>query len=124
MFIWLSSKERQSSPMTSDASGTADPADLLALARTVEQCVPADIETARTCLRSLSDAIGAQQEQPENVVSQRTSMGPDDADRLRSLIARIAHDLEGGHVLAVSGLERQLKHSLEQASVATTTLLA
>jgi hypothetical protein len=97
--------------MTSRASSAQGPTDLLALARTVERSVPADIETARTCLRSLSDAIGVPRERQER------------ADDLRSLIARIAHDLEGGHVLAVSGLERQLRYYLEQASVAMPIVL-
>jgi hypothetical protein len=113
MLMSISSKERQGPPMTSDASCTADPTDLLELARTVERCVPNDVETARACLRALRDAIGVQRGEPEG-----------DAARLRSLVARIAHDLDGGHVLAVSGLERQLKHSLEQASGLTATLLS
>jgi hypothetical protein len=87
-------------------------ADLLELARTVERCVPDDAERARECLRSLNDAIRGQHETPRNESSQRPIARADDADRLCSLIARITHDVAGGHVLAVSGLERQVKHYL------------
>jgi hypothetical protein len=97
-------------------------ADLLELARTVERCVPADVERARESLRSLNDAIRGQHEQPWNIPSQRPLARPDQTERLCSLIARIAHDLDGGHVLAVCGLERQVKHYLEQASIASETL--
>ncbi|MDQ1429949.1 MAG: hypothetical protein QOF40_551 [Actinomycetota bacterium] len=107
--------------MISNRSGAAGPADLLALARIVERSVPSDLETARTCLRSLNAAIGVQR-QRQRMVSRRSLEGRDDADRLRALIARIAHDLESGHVLAVSGLERQVRHYAQQAFSTTPTL--
>ena len=92
--------------MNSNGVRTAADADLLELARTVERSVPGDIDRAWECLRVLDDALSA-----------RRRDGPlgssSDAERLRSLIARIGHDLAGGHVLAVSGFARQVKYYLD-----------
>jgi bacterioferritin (cytochrome b1) len=99
--------------VTSNASGAPGTVDVLVLARTVERCVPADLETARACLRSLSEAIAVRLEQQEQ---------PASVDRLRALVATILHDIEGGHVLAVSGLERQLRHYVEESSAARATV--
>ncbi len=98
--------------MNSNGVRTAADAGLLELARTIEQCVPADVERARECLRSLDDAFSAPQEH-RRMISSDGRLGPSgNADRLRSLIARLEHDLAGGHVLGVNGLERQIKHYL------------
>jgi hypothetical protein len=91
--------------VNSNGVRTAADADLVELARTVERSIPADVDRARECLCSLDDALSTPRED-----------GPlgssSDAERLRSLIARIAHDLTGGRVLAVTGLERQVKYYL------------
>lgn len=91
-------------------------ADLLELSRTVERCVPADAETARECLQSLNDALCGQHQRSPDESIQRPVVHADHAQRMCSLIARIAHDLDGGHVLAISGLERQMKHYLQEST--------
>ena len=102
--------------MNATSPGTRTNVDLLELARTVEQCVPADVERAQASLRSLSDAVRVEHEQPRNATARSPLDPPNDAERLRRLLARIMHDLAGGHVLAVNGLERQLKYYLEHSS--------
>jgi hypothetical protein len=112
LLISHSSEKRQNDDVSPNAVSPVVDADLLELARNVERCVPADVERARECLRSLNDAIRQRHEQPWNVSSDASLARADPAHRLSSLIVRIAHDLDGGHVLAISGLERQVRHYL------------
>lgn len=86
-------------------------AELLQLARSVERSVPADLGQARACLQQLNDALSRQQ-RAEVDPSIPSSYPHDDERRLRSLIARIDHDLAGGRVLGVTGLEREIKRYL------------
>ena len=116
LLISHSSENRQSDHVSPNTMSPVVDADLLELARTVERSVPADLDGARQCLQSLSDAVRSRHERRRNISSQGPLSAPSHAERLRSLIARIAHDVDGGHVLAVSGLERQVRHYLEQGA--------
>jgi len=93
---------------------TAD-ADLLELAHSVEQCVPADIERAQECLRSLQAALSVHEHHARTRASSGQLDPSSDAERLRALVARIAYDVAGGHVLGVNGLERQIRYYVEHS---------
>jgi hypothetical protein len=93
-----------------NAVGVTPGADLLALARSVERCVPADLDGAQRGLELLGQAIRCDQDRGSQSAGEHVPAA--DSDRLQGLIARIARDVAGGHVLAVSGLERQVKRYL------------
>ena len=97
-------------------SGARADIDLLELARTVEQCVPHNLERALDHLRMLSEAVDTRQQQARDAQTAWSSVRERETDRLRSVLTQLARDLAGGHVLAVCGLERQVKRYLDQSS--------
>jgi hypothetical protein len=88
-------------------------AELLELARRVEGMSPLDVPCAQAHLRALQRAI----EQVDRRDIELEFSGADDsASRLRSLVARVSDDVAGGHVIAISGLERQVSCYLRRRS--------
>ena len=88
-------------------------AEMLELARRIEGTNPQDVPCVQAHLRALQRAI----EQAEaRDIELEFSDTDDSASRLRSLVARISDDMAGGHVVAVSGLERQVSCYLRRRS--------
>ena len=88
-------------------------AEMLELARRIEGMNPLDVPCVQAHLRALKRAI----EQVDRRDVELASSGADDsASRLRSLVARVSDDIAGGHVVAVSGLERQVNSYLRRRS--------
>jgi hypothetical protein len=94
------------------AEGSVD-AVILDLARRIEGMTPVDVPTMREHLLSLQRAM-------DRVDRWGAELGDSDTNesgtRLRSLVARISDDVAGGHVVAISGLERQLRCYLQRRS--------
>ena len=88
-------------------------AEMLELARRIEGMNPQDVPCVQAHLRGTAarDRAGGPRD-----VELEFSDTDDSASRLRSLVARISDDMAGGHVVAVSGLERQVSCYLRRRS--------
>jgi len=88
-------------------------AEILDLARRIEGMTPVDVPCVREHLHSLQRAM-------DQMDRWDAELGDSDANesgmRLRSLVARISDDVAGGHVVAISGLERQVRCYLQRRS--------
>ena len=99
--------------MQADAGHDSVGAEMLELARRIEGMSPLDVPRVQAHLRALQRAIG--QADPRDIELEFSDTDHS-ASRLRSLVARISDDLAGGHVVAVSGLERQVRSYLRRRS--------
>jgi hypothetical protein len=88
-------------------------AEMLELARRIEGMNPLDVPCVQAHLRALQRAI--EQADPRDIELEFSDTD-DSASRLRSLVARISDDMAGGHVVAVTGLERQVSCYLRRRS--------
>jgi hypothetical protein len=79
--------------VNANAVGTMPEVDLLALARSVERSVPADLDEASRGLQLLSRGVGSQLEEERGFGPASQSGRRHDAERLQALIARITKDL-------------------------------
>jgi hypothetical protein len=86
-------------------------AHMLELARRFEGMSPVDVPGAQEQLNSLQRAV----DQVERWDAELGISRADDCGaRLRSLVERIRDDVAGGHVVAVRGLERQVRCYLQR----------
>jgi hypothetical protein len=95
-------------------------AQMLELARRCEGMNPVEVATAQEHLAALRGAM----DQVERWDAELGFSGADDAGaRLRSLVARISVDVASGHVVAVRGLERQVRCYLQRRAMSERVLL-
>jgi hypothetical protein len=94
-----------------DAAQESLGAQMLELARRCEGMSPVDVARAQEHLAALRRAM----DHVERWDAELGFSGADDAGaRLRSLVARISDDVASGHVVAVRGLERQVRCYLQR----------
>jgi hypothetical protein len=86
-------------------------AQMLELARRCEGMSPVDVPGAQEHLNALRGAMDQVERWDAALGFARAD---DSGARLRSLIARISDDVASGHVLAVRGLERQVRCYLQR----------
>jgi hypothetical protein len=88
-------------------------AEMLDLARRIESMTPVDVLCAREHLLSLHRAM----DEVDRWDAELGHAGADEAaSGLQSLVARISDDVAGGHVVAIRGLERQVRCYLQRRS--------
>jgi hypothetical protein len=86
-------------------------AEILDLARRIESMAPVDASCVREHLHSLQCAMDRMDQWDAELGDSSTD---ELGTRLRSLVARISDDVAGGHVVAISGLERQVRCYLQR----------
>ena len=90
-------------------------ARMLELARRIEGMRPVDVSCAEEHLMALHRVVEQAQRQ---YAADGFSGAQDSGARLCSLVARISDDVAGGHVVAVGGLERQVRCYLRRRAEA------
>ena len=109
VLISLSWRDRHAAPM--DGAQESLGAQMLELARRCEGMSPVDVPGAQEHLSELRLAMDQVERWDAALGFARAD---DSGARLRSLVARISDDVASGHVVAVRGLERQVRCYLQR----------